>query len=62
MFRSYIDKFSQFNESKKPGIVTSLNDTTLANVTYGKYATQVPDQVAYGPTSVLVPSKTLVSI
>ena len=26
----------------------SLNDTTLTKVTYGKYATQVPDEVAYG--------------
>ena len=33
---------------KKAGIVTSLNDTTLAKVTYGKYATRVPDEVAYG--------------
>ena len=29
-------------------IVTSLNDTTLAKVTYGKYASRVPDEVAYG--------------
>ena len=28
--------------------MTSLNDTTLAKVTYGKYATRVPDEVAYG--------------
>ena len=33
---------------QKVGIVTSLNDTTLAKVTYGKYATGVPDEVAYG--------------
>ena len=33
---------------KKVGIVTSLNDTTLAKVTYGKYATRLPDEVAYG--------------
>ena len=33
---------------KKAGIVTSLNDTTLTKVTYGKYATRVPDEVAYG--------------
>ena len=26
----------------------SLNDTTLTKVTYGKYATRVPDEVAYG--------------
>ena len=26
----------------------SLNDTTLTKVTYGKYATWVPDEVAYG--------------
>ena len=33
---------------KKAGIVTSLNDTTLTKVIYGKYATWVPDKVAYG--------------
>ena len=33
---------------KKAGIITSLNDTTLTKVTYGKYATRVPDEVAYG--------------
>ena len=33
---------------QKAGIVTSLNDTTLTKVTYGKYATRVPDDVAYG--------------
>ena len=33
---------------QKAGIVTSLNDTTLTKVTYGKYATRVPDEVAYG--------------
>ena len=33
---------------KKAGIVTSLNDTTLTKVTYGKFATRVPDEVAYG--------------
>ena len=27
---------------------TTLNDTTLTKVTYGKYATRVPDEVAYG--------------
>ena len=32
----------------KPGIETSLNDTTLTKVTYRKYATRVPDEVAYG--------------
>ena len=26
----------------------SLNDTTLTKVTYGKYATRVPEEVAYG--------------
>ena len=35
-------------QKQKAGIVTSLNDTTLAMVTYGKYATRVPDEVAYG--------------
>ena len=47
---------------QKAGIVTSLNDTTLTKVTYGKYATRVPDEVTYGIyTSGLVPSKTLSS-
>ena len=35
-------------QNQKAGIVTSLNDTTLTKVTYGKYATRVPDGVAYG--------------
>ena len=37
-----------FQQKQKAGIETSLNDTTLTKVTYGKYATQVPDEVAYG--------------
>ena len=35
-------------QKQKAGIVTSLNDKTLTKVTYGKYATGVPDEVAYG--------------
>ena len=35
-------------QKQKAGIVTSLNDTTLTKVTYEKYATWVPDEVAYG--------------
>ena len=35
-------------QKQKAGIVTSLNDTTLTKVTYGKHATRVPDEVAYG--------------
>ena len=35
-------------QKQKAGIMTSLNDTTLTKVRYGKYATHVPDQVAYG--------------
>ena len=35
-------------QKQKAGIVTSLNDTTLRKVTCGKYATRVPDEVAYG--------------
>ena len=35
-------------QKQKAGIVTSMNDTTLTKVTYGKYATRVPDEVAYG--------------
>ena len=36
----------KIEQNQKVGIVTSLNDTTLAKVTYGKYATRVPDEVA----------------
>ena len=35
-------------QNQKAGIVTSLNDRTLTKVTYGKYATRVPDELAYG--------------
>ena len=49
-------------QKQKAGIVTSLNDTTLTEVTYGIYATRVPDEVAYGIYSGLVPCKTLSSI
>ena len=35
-------------QKQKAGIVTSFNDTTPAKVTYEKYATRVPDEVAYG--------------
>ena len=35
-------------QKQKAGIVTSLNDTTLTKVTFGKYATRVLDEVAYG--------------
>ena len=35
-------------EQSKRRVVTSLINTTLTKVTYGKYATQVPDEVAYG--------------
>ena len=35
-------------QKQKAGIMTSLNDTTLTKVTYGKYATWVPDEVAFG--------------
>ena len=35
-------------QKQKAGIVRSLNDTTLTKVTYGNYATRVPDEVAYG--------------
>jgi len=35
-------------QKQKAGIVTSFNDTTLTKVTHGKYATRVPDEVAYG--------------
>ena len=43
--------YGETNSTKamqKAGIVTSLNDTTITKVTYGKYATRVPDEVAYG--------------
>ena len=42
-------------QKQKAGIVTSLNDTTLTKVAYGKYATRVPDEVAYGIYDNLVP-------
>ena len=42
----YMEKPVQ--QKQKPGIVTSLSDTTLTKVTYGKYATRVPDEVTYG--------------
>ena len=35
-------------QNQKAGNVTSLNDATLKKVTYVKYATRVPDEVAYG--------------
>ena len=35
-------------KKQKAGIVTLLNDTTFTKVTYGKHATRVPDEVAYG--------------
>ena len=35
-------------QKQKARIVTSLNDMTLTKVTHGKYATRVPDEVAYG--------------
>ena len=41
--------YGETNSTKqKAGIETSLNDTTLTKVTYEKYATRVPDEVAYG--------------
>ena len=42
----YMEKPIQ--QKQKAGIVPSLNDTTLTKVTYEKYATRVPDEVAYG--------------
>ena len=45
VFFYYMEKPIQ--EKQKAGIVTSLNDTTLTKVTYRKYATRVPDEVAY---------------
>jgi len=35
-------------QKQKAGIVMSLNDTTLAKETYGKYATRVLCEVACG--------------
>ena len=46
MFFYYMEKPIQ--QKQKAGIVTSLNDTTLAKVTYGKHSTRVPYEVAYG--------------
>ena len=39
---------TKIQQKQKAGIVTSLNDTTLTKVTYGKYATRVRDEVVYG--------------
>ena len=50
-----------FQQKQKAGIETSLNDTTLTKVTYGKYATRGPDEVMKSMSG-LVPSKTLSSI
>ena len=35
-------------QKQKAGIMTSLNDSTLTKATFGKYATRVPYEVAYG--------------
>ena len=35
-------------QKQKAGIVMSLYHTTLTKVTYGKHATRVLDEVAYG--------------
>ena len=48
VFFLYILYGDSIQQKQKAGIVTSLNDTTLTKVTYGKYATPVPDEVAYG--------------
>ena len=51
MFRWYTNEFKynlRDKQKQKAGIVTSLNDTTLTKVTYGKCATRVLDEVAYG--------------
>ena len=53
-------KPSSFNKVEKARIATSMSDMTLASVLYGKYATRVPDGVAYGFYG-LVSSKTLSS-
>ena len=34
-------------QKQKAGIMTLLNDMTLTKVTHEKYATRVPDEVAY---------------
>ena len=44
----YLTSERPIQQKQKAGIMTSLNDTTLTKVTYGKYATRVPDEVAYG--------------
>ena len=44
MFRWYTNEF-KYNLRDKPDV---LIDMTLTKVTYGKYATRVPDEVAYG--------------
>ena len=47
-FSSFYYMEKPIQQKQKAGIVTSLNDTTLTKMTYGKYATRVPDEVAYG--------------
>jgi len=42
------DARKKIQQKQKAAIVTSLNDTTLTKMTYGKYATRVPDEVTYG--------------
>ena len=42
------ERHSSFNKVEIARIVTSMSDMTLASVSYGKYATRVPDGVAYG--------------
>ena len=41
------EKPSSFNKAEKARSVTSMSDMTLASLSYGKYATRVPDGVAY---------------
>ena len=40
----FFSLYGETNSTKAKG----GNDTTLTKVTYGKYATRVPDEVAYG--------------
>ena len=48
MYCSFYYMEKPIQQKQKAGNVTSLNDTTLTKVTYRKYPTRVPDEVAYG--------------
>ena len=58
----FINMEKPIQQKQKAGILMSVNDTTLTKVTYRKYATRVPDEVACGIYEWFSSSKTLSSI